>query len=85
FLRLRLGATARVRELHIYGPLVPIGTRKDGWQHKGYGARLVQMAERIASEKGYQSIEITSGIGARGYYRRMGYDLLEPYMIKRLS
>ena len=85
FLRLRLGATARVRELHIYGPLVPIGTRKDGWQHKGYGSKLVQMAETIASEKGYQSIEITSGIGAREYYRRRGYDLLEPYMIKRLS
>ncbi|MFB3765288.1 MAG: tRNA uridine(34) 5-carboxymethylaminomethyl modification radical SAM/GNAT enzyme Elp3 [Methanotrichaceae archaeon] len=85
FLRLRLGAIARVRELHIYGPLVPIGTRKDGWQHKGYGSRLVQTAENIAMDNGYQSIEITSGIGARGYYRRMGYDLLEPYMVKRLS
>ncbi len=85
FLRLRLGAIARVRELHIYGPLVPIGTRKDGWQHKGYGSRLVQMAESIARENGYRSIEITSGIGARGYYKRTGYDLLGPYMIKRLS
>lgn len=85
FLRLRLGATARVRELHIYGPLVPIGTRKDGWQHKGYGARLIKMAEMIASENGSQSIAITSGIGARGYYRRLGYVLKEPYMIKRLS
>lgn len=84
FLRLRLGAAARVRELHIYGPLVPIGTRKDGWQHKGFGARLVQAAEGIAREKGYGSIDITSGIGARGYYRRMGYDLLEPYMTKSL-
>lgn len=84
FLRLRLGDAARVRELHIYGPLVPIGTRKDGWQHRGYGARLVQIAESIASEKGYKSIEITSGIGARGYYRRMGYVLKEPYMAKSL-
>lgn len=84
FLRLRLGSAARIRELHIYGPLVPIGTRKDGWQHRGYGARLIQAAEGIAQEKGYESIAITSGIGARGYYKRMGYDLLEPYMIKRL-
>ncbi len=30
------------------------------------------------------SLEITSGIGARGYYRRLGYDLAEPYMVKKL-
>jgi len=84
FLRLRLGGEARVRELHIYGPLVPIGTRKDGWQHRGYGARLVEAAEALALEKGYRRLQITSGIGARGYYRRRGYDLLEPYMAKTL-
>ncbi len=85
FLRLRLGSRARVRELHVYGPLVPIGTRKDGWQHRGYGSRLVEAAEILAAEKGYGSLEITSGIGARGYYRRLGYDLKAPYMIKALN
>ena len=85
FLRLRLGSSARVRELHVYGPLVPIGTRKDGWQHRGYGTRLVEAAEALAAEKGYESLEITSGIGARGYYRRLGYDLKTPYMVKILK
>jgi elongator complex protein 3 len=92
FLRLRLteggdrrDARARVRELHVYGPMVPIGTRKEGWQHKGYGARLVEAAEVIAGDKGYDRLEITSGIGARGYYERLGYDLRGHYMAKDLA
>ncbi len=85
FLRLRLGASARVRELHVYGPLVPIGSRKDGWQHRGYGGRLLEEAETLALEAGYPTIEVTSGIGARGYYRRLGYDLSRSHMAKRLS
>lgn len=84
FLRLRLGARARVRELHVYGPMVPIGSRADGWQHHGYGTRLVEAAETLAREEGYASLEITSGIGARGYYRRLGYDLAGNYMAKAL-
>jgi elongator complex protein 3 len=84
FLRLRLGACARVRELHIYGPMVPLGTRKSGWQHRGWGAKLVEAAEDKSREQGYKTLNITSGIGARGYYRRLGYTLQDPYMIKEL-
>jgi elongator complex protein 3 len=84
FLRLRLSEKARVRELHVYGPMVPLG-KKGGWQHRGFGSKLLAEAEKIAQGRGYDSIEVTSGIGARPYYRRHGYELLEPYMIKRLS
>lgn len=84
FLRLRLSEAARIRELHIYGPMVPLGTKKAGWQHRGYGTRLIEAAEALAREKGYMRLEITSGIGARGYYRRLGYDLEGPYMAKDL-
>jgi elongator complex protein 3 len=84
FLRLRLGAAARVRELHVYGPMLPIGSRKEGWQHRGLGERLVGEAEAMAHEAGYRRLEITSGIGARGYYRRLGYELSGPYMAKNL-
>ena len=84
FVRLRLGAAARVRELHVYGPMLPIGSRKEGWQHRGFGERLVEEAEAMAREAGYRRLEITSGIGARGYYRRLGYDLSGPYMAKDL-
>lgn len=84
FSRLRLGKKARVRELHIYGPLVPVG-RRGGWQHQGYGAGLLQAAEEQALQAGYRFLEVTSGIGVRDYYRRLGYRLVEPYMVKKLA
>ena len=83
FLRLRLGEAARVRELHIYGPLIPLG-RRGGWQHRGYGAALLKAAEEMAASAGYSAIEVTSGIGARGYYQRLGYSQSGTYMSKRL-
>ncbi|HOK58704.1 tRNA uridine(34) 5-carboxymethylaminomethyl modification radical SAM/GNAT enzyme Elp3 [Methanothrix sp.] len=83
FLRLRLGAEARIRELHVYGPLVPLG-RRGGWQHRGIGARLIEMAEEMARDQGYDRISVTSGIGVRGYYASLGYTLNAPYMEKKL-
>ncbi len=83
FLRLRLSERARVRELHVYGPMTPLGKR-GGWQHRGLGSKLLAEAEKIAVEMGYGSLEVTSGIGARPYYRRHGYELFLPYMVKSL-
>lgn len=83
FLRLRLSRKARVRELHVYGPMIPLG-EKGGWQHRGFGSKLLSKAEEMAREAGYDSISVTSGIGARPYYRRHGYELAGPYMVKRL-
>jgi len=83
FLRLRLSENAHVRELHVYGPMTPLG-KKGGWQHRGFGSRLLAKAEEITMERGYDSLKITSGIGARPYYRRHGYELIEPYMVKHL-
>jgi len=85
FLRLRLSEQARVRELHIYGPMLPIGSRAEGWQHRGYGERLVFAAEELTADAGYSSLQVTSGIGARGYYRRLGYGLVGPYMVKAIG
>lgn len=84
FLRLRLGEAARVRDLHIYGPLVPLG-RRGGWQHRGYGAALLKAAEELVAAAGYSAIDVTSGIGARGYYQRLGYCQCGPYMSKKLQ
>ena len=84
FLRLRLGEEARVRELHVYGPMMPLG-KKGGWQHRGIGSNLLAAAEEMARDAGYSSLLVTSGIGARPYYRRRGYVLAEPYMTKGTS
>jgi len=80
--------TAIIRELHVYGPQVPIGKREElAWQHKGYGRRLLAEAERIAVEEyDCRRMLIISGIGVREYYRRFGYYRLpnSMYMFKHL-
>ncbi|MBS3051286.1 MAG: tRNA uridine(34) 5-carboxymethylaminomethyl modification radical SAM/GNAT enzyme Elp3 [Candidatus Aenigmarchaeota archaeon] len=85
FLRLRLGETARIRELHVYGSTVPIGKKSDAYQHTGFGKSLMEEAERIAKENGAKKITVTSGIGARDYYRKLGYRFEAPYTEKILA
>lgn len=87
FLRLRLadGEIAMVRELHVYGPMAPIGEHDDEThQHKNYGRRLLVEAENLAKHAGYLSMQITSGIGVRDYYKKFGYTLKGNYMVKEL-
>ena len=95
FLRLRIPSdtahrsevddeTALIRELHVYGSMVPLGDKKNGsWQHRGYGDNLLANAEKTASEVyDKRKILITSGVGARNYYRKFGYETEGPYMAK---
>jgi elongator complex protein 3 (tRNA carboxymethyluridine synthase) len=78
--------TALIRELHVYGNLVPLGVSPAGgeWQHREYGRRLLAEAERMAAGAGYRRLAILAGIGVRPYYRRLGYSLRHPYMEKAL-
>jgi len=75
-----------VRELHIFGPEVPLGEKREqAAQHRGLGANLLREAERIAREEFYVGeIGVLSGVGAREYYRSLGYHLEGVYMVKRL-
>ena len=82
YVRLRIsGSTASVRELKVFGKMAPIGAEGD-WQHRGIGKELMDIAERTARENNADEIRITSGAGVRGYYRSMGYEEKEPYMVK---
>ncbi|PIU13714.1 MAG: tRNA uridine(34) 5-carboxymethylaminomethyl modification radical SAM/GNAT enzyme Elp3 [Hadesarchaea archaeon CG08_land_8_20_14_0_20_51_8] len=76
-----------VRELHVYGQLVPVGEKvEEGWQHRGYGARLIEEAERISREEfDAHKVIVLAGIGTRNYYRRFGYKREGPYMVKELG
>jgi len=90
YARLRLSGSgrevARVRELHVYGEMVPISEESGNrWQHRGFGEKLLKKCEERAESEGYRRIEVTSGIGARNYYRRMGYERNGPYMAKALG
>ena len=83
-----LGDAALVRELHVYGELVPVGAetrRSASVQHAGLGKMLMREAEKIARVKGYKKIAAIAGIGVRQYYRKLGYKLRESYMVKNLS
>ncbi|KAH8858138.1 putative elongator complex protein 3 [Schistosoma japonicum] len=75
-----------VRELHVYGSAVPVAARDPTkFQHQGFGTLLMEEAERIAKyEHGSLKIAVISGVGTRNYYRKLGYELEGPYMIKFL-
>lgn len=78
--------TALIRELHVYSNLSTVGCQNNkSLQHKGYGKRLVEEAEKIAVENGIYRMAIISGTGVRNYYRKLGYNLEETYMTKQLT
>ena len=59
---------------------------KNSSQHKGYGQILVQTAENIALQNGYNKISVIAGVGTREYYKnKCGYELEGTYMIKYLQ
>ncbi|XP_071999945.1 elongator complex protein 3 [Engystomops pustulosus] len=81
------GGVSIVRELHVYGSVVPVSSRDPSkFQHQGFGMLLMEEAERIArDEHGSFKIAVISGVGTRNYYRKLGYELEGPYMVKRLD
>ena len=40
---------------------------------------LLESAENIALKNGYTKIAVISGIGARNYYRKYGYEIMDGY------
>ncbi|OUJ19182.1 Histone acetyltransferase ELP3 [Methanonatronarchaeum thermophilum] len=74
---------AMVRELHVYGDATPIGEKGD-WQHHSYGEKLLHEAEERAREFHAKEISVISGVGARNYYRKYGYNKKGVYMNKKL-
>ena len=81
------GRTAAcVRELHVCGQMVPLDEGPKGrWQHGGLGGRLLGRCEEVAGDMGFDAIRVTSGVGARNYYRRLGYQRSGVYMSKVLD
>ncbi|OBA25123.1 RNA polymerase II Elongator subunit [Hanseniaspora valbyensis NRRL Y-1626] len=78
--------TSIIRELHVYGSVVPLHSRDPRkFQHQGFGTLLMEEAERIAREEhGSEKISVISGIGVRNYYSRLGYELDGPFMSKSI-
>ena len=78
-----------IRELQTFGRQLEIKKQRQSSayspQHKGMGKKLVRQAEEITT-KDFQlkKIAVISGVGARGYYRKLGYRLKDTYMLKNL-
>ena len=96
FLRLRFPSTphrteihedtALIRELHVYGTVARLGEHvREKWQHRGFGAALLQTAEVVATDAGMRKIAVTSALGVRQYYRDKDYGIEGPYMTKQLA
>lgn len=76
-----------VRELHVYGSVVPIHSRDPSkFQHQGYGTMLMEEAARITLEEhGNKKLAVISGVGTRNYYSKLGYHLEGTYMVRYLE
>ncbi len=76
-----LAGHAMIREVHVYGPVLPLGEDSQGEaQHMGLGTQLVEKAKVLAREAGYGRIAVISAIGTREYYRKHGFALDGLYM-----
>jgi len=76
---------AVIREVHIYGPALRLGSHKVGTaQHTGLGGRLIEEARHIARVAGYRRLAVIAAVGTRSYYRARGFWLEELYMISAL-
>jgi len=75
--------SAGIRELHVYGNPVSLGHKgeNDQLQHRGIGSTLLQEAEKIAKEEfDKKKMLVISGIGAKEYYKKLGYKKDGVYM-----
>ncbi len=97
FLRLSLPASAErvpieeikgaamIREVHVYGPALAVGTPGEGEaQHRGLGRRLIEKAAEIARGEGFRELAVIAAVGTRPYYRKWGFELHDLYMIRPL-
>ena len=76
---------AIIREVHVYGQSLNLGEKVKGVsQHQGLGKWLIEEAEKITKENKISKLSIISGIGVREYYRKLGYNLENTYMVKKL-
>ena len=79
--------TAIVRELHVFGKAIEIGSHEtDSFQHLGLGRKLMKVAEEIAKDEfAAKKLLVISAVGTREYYQKLGYKIYGPYMAKELN
>jgi len=80
---------ALIRELHVYGQSMSVGDSslgEFGSQHRGFGMKMMKVAEDISAMHDFKKTAVISGVGVREYYEnKCGYSLGESYMLKNIE
>jgi elongator complex protein 3 len=80
-----LASAALIREVHVYGQSLPVGAEKEGAaQHSGLGTQLLEEAEKVAREHGFQRLAVIAAVGTRKYYLDRGFERGELYLVKNI-
>ncbi len=87
---LRLRKTSQnkaiIREIHTFGQQLPINEKRLtalSPQHQGLGKKLIKEAEKITKKEfNLKKISVIAAVGARNYFRKLGYKLEDTYMVK---
>ena len=80
-----LNGAAIIREVHIYGQSLAVGTEQSGAaQHTGLGTRLLAEAGNLARAKGYRRMAVIAAVGTRYYYLERGFERGELYLVNML-
>src|SRR3989338_4675580 len=78
--------SAIIRELHVYSTALKVGSKGEGFQHKGYGRILMDKAEEICKKEGKRKLIVISGVGVKDYYvKKLGYKKDGVYVSKILE
>lgn len=81
-----LSGCAIIREVHIYGQSLPVGTEQSGAaQHIGLGSRLIEEACSISAAHGFERIAVIAAIGTRHYYESRGFYRGTYYLFRDIS
>jgi elongator complex protein 3 len=81
-----LQGAALIREVHVYGQALAVGSENPGAaQHAGLGTQLIQAAEEIGRERGFQRLAVIAAVGTRQYYLERGFERGEDYLVKFLG
>ncbi|KKT12233.1 MAG: hypothetical protein UV89_C0002G0006 [candidate division WWE3 bacterium GW2011_GWB2_43_22] len=69
-----ISGSAVIREIHVYGGSVVVGTGEEGKaQHVGLGKELIKKASNISRGAGFKRLSVISSVGTRGYYTGIGF------------
>ena len=74
-----------IREVHTFWDQLGIWEAwSTFWQHIGFWKKLIKQAEKLSKENWFSKIMVISWVWSREYYKKIGYELKEEYMMKNL-